>query len=111
MGIPKFYRWLSQRYPLINQAISHVIPEYDNLYLDFNGIIHRCTHPDDSNPLDNTLTESDMIIKMFEYVQVSVTLILQEIFTHSCQPVSISIQMEKKTYYLPRTHIVVLLLG
>lgn len=72
MGIPKFYRWISERYPLISQAIcdGSIIPEYDNLYLDFNGIIHRCSHPDDIDPLKNQLTESDMILKMFEYVQV-----------------------------------------
>ena len=73
MGIPKFYRWISERYPLISQSIEDgsIIPEYDNLYLDFNGIIHRCSHPDDVNPLQNQLTESDMILKMFDYVQVA----------------------------------------
>lgn len=46
MGVPKFYRWLSERYPLINQAIDEttLLPEYDNLYLDMNGIIHNATH-------------------------------------------------------------------
>ena len=46
MGVPKFYRWLSERYPLINQAIdeSTLLPEIDNLYCDFNGLIHNATH-------------------------------------------------------------------
>jgi 5'-3' exonuclease len=45
-GIPKFYRWLSERYPLINQDVTTELdmPEVDNLYLDMNGIIHPCTH-------------------------------------------------------------------
>ena len=45
-GVPKFYRWLSERYPNINQAIgdSTLLPEFDNLYLDMNGIIHNATH-------------------------------------------------------------------
>jgi 5'-3' exoribonuclease 1 len=49
MGVPKFYRWLSERYPCVNQIISDLtlLPEFDNLYLDMNGIIHACTHPND----------------------------------------------------------------
>jgi hypothetical protein len=44
-GVPKFYGWLSERYPLINQDVKNelAMPEIDNLYLDMNGIIHPCT--------------------------------------------------------------------
>lgn len=49
MGVPKFYRWISERYPKINQIVSDstLLPEFDNLYLDMNGILHTCTHPND----------------------------------------------------------------
>lgn len=49
MGVPKFYRWLSERYVSVNHVISDLslLPEFDNLYLDMNGIIHACTHPND----------------------------------------------------------------
>ena len=63
-GIPKFYRWLSERYPLVNQPVlgTHV-PEVDALYLDMNGIIHNCTHGNDPG---SKLTEEQMILKIFQ---------------------------------------------
>ncbi|BDA46451.1 5'-3' exoribonuclease 1 [Coccomyxa sp. Obi] len=67
MGIPKFYRWLSERYPLVNQPIAETnVPEVDNLYLDMNGIIHNCTHGNDPG---TKLTETEMIIKVFNYLE------------------------------------------
>ena len=61
--VRQFYRWLSERYPKINQVITNeaLLPEFDHLYLDMNGIIHGCTHP---NHLDvsDVLTERDMVL-------------------------------------------------
>lgn len=65
-GIPKFYRWLSERYPLINQpGGATVVPIIDNFYLDMNGIIHNCTHG--NNP-DVKMTEDEMIVRIFSYL-------------------------------------------
>ena len=65
-GIPKFYRWLSERYPLLNQPTDvGETPLVDNLYLDMNGIIHNCTHGNDPG---TKLTEEEMIVKVFGYL-------------------------------------------
>lgn len=65
-GIPKFYRWLSERYPLVNQPVGvAAIPEFDNLYLDMNGIIHNCTHGNDPS---TKLTEAEMVVRTFNYL-------------------------------------------
>ncbi len=65
-GIPKFYRWLSERYPLLNQPTDvGETPLVDNLYLDMNGIIHNCTHGNDPG---TKLTEEEMVVKIFTYL-------------------------------------------
>lgn len=37
MGVPKFFRWISERYPTISQLIAeNRIPEFDNLYVSLS---------------------------------------------------------------------------
>ena len=64
MGVPSFFRWVHDKFPrcisnfaelpmsqhLINNWWREPNPngiEFDNLYLDFNQIIHNATHPSD----------------------------------------------------------------
>ena len=67
-GVPKFYMWLSERYPLINHDVTSDVsmPEIDNLYLDMNGIIHPCTHGNSEQLVD--LTQSEMFLKIFAFL-------------------------------------------
>ncbi|KAI6649785.1 5'-3' exoribonuclease 2-like isoform X2 [Oopsacas minuta] len=85
MGVPAFFRWLSRKYPSIlvyciqekSSMVSGVeVPidtskpnpneiEYDNLYLDMNGIIHPCCHPEDGS---EPATMDDMIMAIFAYI-------------------------------------------
>ncbi|KAL3233573.1 5'-3' exoribonuclease 2 [Nakaseomyces bracarensis] len=83
MGVPSFFRWLSRKYPKIispvleeqQQMVDGVaLPidyagpnpngELDNLYLDMNGIVHPCSHPENKPPPE---TEDDMLLAVFEY--------------------------------------------
>ncbi|EEQ99185.1 5'-_3' exoribonuclease, putative [Perkinsus marinus ATCC 50983] len=72
MGVPRFYRWLSERYPLINEVIEpEQIPEFDCLYLDMNGIIHHCSHGDTP---DVAKPEDEVWMDIFKYIS--------DLFTH-----------------------------
>ena len=68
-GVPKFYRWLSERYPMVNQQLEHGAPTLDNLYLDMNGIIHNCTHANEGeNVIKSGKDEDEMMLKIFAYI-------------------------------------------
>ena len=86
MGVPALFRWLSQKYPKIISQVAEDQPsivngvevpvdisqknpnleEFDNLYLDMNGIVHPCSHPEDRPP---PTTEEEMMIEIFKYTE------------------------------------------
>ena len=92
MGVPALFRWLSQKYPkIISQVIEEKpeeidgqqVPvnmagpnpngeEFDNLYLDMNGIVHPCSHPEDRPP---PATEEDMMVAIFDYTERVVNMV------------------------------------
>ncbi|XP_002741181.1 5'-3' exoribonuclease 2 [Saccoglossus kowalevskii] len=85
MGVPAFFRWLSKKYPSIvvhcveekpKEVHGIQVPvnitepnpneiEFDNLYLDMNGIIHPCCHPENKPAPKN---EDEMMLAIFECI-------------------------------------------
>ena len=44
MGVPSFFRWIKERYPSCVTSPDDSL--CDNFYVDMNGIIHPCFHPE-----------------------------------------------------------------
>ena len=92
MGVPALFRWLSQKYPKIVSSVieeqplevegqeipvNTILPnpngeEFDNLYLDMNGIVHPCSHPEDRPP---PATEEEMMLAVFKYTDRVVNMV------------------------------------
>ncbi|EEP82353.1 5'-3' exoribonuclease 2 [Uncinocarpus reesii 1704] len=92
MGVPALFRWLSTKYPKIISAVVEELPqefngeeipvdttkpnpngeEMDNLYLDMNGIVHPCTHPEGKPPPSN---EGEMMLEIFKYTDRVVNMV------------------------------------
>ncbi|KAJ5658725.1 5'-3' exoribonuclease 2 [Penicillium longicatenatum] len=92
MGVPALFRWLSNKYPKIISSVIEELPqqvdgeeipvdttrpnpngeEMDNLYLDMNGIVHPCTHPEGRPPPAN---EQEMMLEIFKYTDRVVNMV------------------------------------
>ncbi|ESW04477.1 hypothetical protein PHAVU_011G097800 [Phaseolus vulgaris] len=74
MGVPSFYRWLTNKYPKVVQDVDAAMQDpngvkYDNLYVDMNAIIHPCFHPDDhNNNIPFPTTFEDVFRNVFDYI-------------------------------------------
>ncbi|KAJ6516158.1 XRN 5'-3' exonuclease N-terminus-domain-containing protein [Mycena sanguinolenta] len=97
MGVPALFRWLSKKYPkiiypveeeedikvpaqdgsIVSIPVNMSMPnpngkEFDNLYLDMNGIVHPCTHPE-GRPAPET--EEEMMLEIFKYTERVVNMV------------------------------------
>ncbi|KAJ2188424.1 5'-3' exoribonuclease 2, partial [Coemansia sp. RSA 532] len=83
MGVAAFYRWLTRKYPKVQTRVVEEKPstfndieipvdatkpnpngvEFDNLYLDMNGIVHPCCHPQHKEAPE---TEEEMMVEVFK---------------------------------------------
>ena len=92
MGVPAFFRWLTLRYPKIviearenldigfdidkaiedNYGEKRMMPLIDNLYLDMNGIIHPCAHPEDREAPSSL---EEMFNSIFDYCDKVISII------------------------------------
>lgn len=69
MGVPKFFRYMSERYPCLSELVrENQVPDFDNLYLDMNGIIHNCSHPNDSDVFFR-ISEEQIFSDIFHYLE------------------------------------------
>ena len=50
-------------------SFPYQIPEFDNFYLDMNGIIHPCSHPNDDDP-SFRISEDKIFRAIFNYLEV-----------------------------------------
>ncbi|XP_011151267.1 5'-3' exoribonuclease 1 isoform X2 [Harpegnathos saltator] len=70
MGVPKFFRYISERHPCLSETIKeYQMPEFDYLYLDMNGIVHACSHPNDSD-VHFRISEDTIFNNIFHYIEV-----------------------------------------
>ena len=74
MGVPAFFRWLINSAPQVLKHADYTNPsknpQIDNLYLDMNGIIHPCSHPQGESEIRIPQNESEMFQNIKTYLDL-----------------------------------------
>ncbi|EDR22159.1 5'-3' exoribonuclease, putative [Entamoeba dispar SAW760] len=86
MGVPSFFAWLTKKYfgitndckrgsSIENDDLSSPNPngvEYDNFYIDLNGLIHPCYHPTDRQTPE---TNVDVFVLLTQYIDYMIDIV------------------------------------
>lgn len=85
MGVPSYFRWLAEKYgktvvdaledlpetmpngEIVYGDLTQPNPngvEFDNLYLDMNGIIHPCSHPENKVRLPSLEAHNPQLFRL-----------------------------------------------
>eukprot|EP01053_Blabericola_migrator_P004597 Blabericola_migrator_1__4596@NODE_243_length_10934_cov_182_833625_g205_i0_p1_GENE_NODE_243_length_10934_cov_182_833625_g205_i0NODE_243_length_10934_cov_182_833625_g205_i0_p1_ORF_typecomplete_len937_score166_50XRN_N/PF03159_18/1_3e95XRN_N/PF03159_18/18XRN_M/PF17846_1/3_4e92SPASM/PF13186_6/0_5zfCCHC_4/PF14392_6/0_76_NODE_243_length_10934_cov_182_833625_g205_i067789588 len=94
MGVPTFYRWLCTKWPKVVKDVieerqiydagrDSFVPadlsapnpngiEFDNLYVDMNGVVHPCCHPEDTKQPES---EAEMFLNLCDYLDRIVNIV------------------------------------
>ena len=97
MGVPAFFQWLRERYPTMMHEVMEgasldraeanaeaegraCVQGCDYLYLDLNGIVHPCCHPEDGQrqPRD----EAEMLLRIEAHVDRLIELMRPTTFVY-----------------------------
>ncbi|EZG58884.1 putative 5'-3' exoribonuclease [Gregarina niphandrodes] len=102
MGVPTFYRWLCQKWPkvvldvveerekLVSGGVFAPVDleeanpngiEFDNLYIDMNGVVHPCAHPEDG---EQPGSEAEMFQNVCDYIDRLVQIVRPRKFLYLC---------------------------
>lgn len=72
MGVARLFRWIYERYPLaVTTPGASFVSRIDNLYIDFNALIHESIRKDSYIPF--TFTEAMIFGEIADYIQVLVS--------------------------------------
>lgn len=74
MGVARLFRWIYERYPLaVTTPGASFVSRIDNLYIDFNALVHESLRRDSYIPLK--FTEATLFGEIADYIQALVSIV------------------------------------
>ncbi|XP_055313630.1 5'-3' exoribonuclease 1-like [Sitodiplosis mosellana] len=74
MGVPKLFKYLSDRYPSLSQTVTpNMLPHYDYFYIDLNFLLHKAVNEKNALPLEkvdnNFFSESRIFERVLRQIE------------------------------------------